>query len=69
MRQTLAAEKDELHNPESVEEALDLCQKVKLRTMQRQNDISSMENGLARFIHMRAIENVSGSYEEGEKNE
>ena len=69
MRQKLAAEKDQMHNPKSVEEALDLCQKVKLRTMQRQNEISSMENSLARFVHTRAIENVSGSYEEGGNNE
>lgn len=69
MRQKLSDETGSFHNPQSVDEALDLCQKVQLRTMQRQNEISSMENSLARFIHMRAIENVGGSYEEGEKNE
>lgn len=69
MRQMLAAEKDEMHNPQSVEEALDLSQKVELRTMQRQNEVSSMDNSLARFIHTRAIENVSGSYAEGGNNE
>lgn len=69
MRQKLSEEKTEIHNPQAVDEALDLCQKVQLRTMQRQNDISAMKNGSARVIHMHAIENVGGSYEEGEKNE
>jgi len=68
-RQDLSREKDDIKNPTTVEEANDLTQKVQLRTMERMNRISAMEGGIARFQHTRAMENVTGSYEEGEKNE
>lgn len=69
VRQNLVQEKDDIQNPTTVEEANDLVQKVELRTMERMNRISAMEGGITRFQHTRAMENVTGSYEGGEKNE
>lgn len=71
-RQNIRDEKDDLKNPTTMDEALELTQKVQLRAMQRQNGITQLEDGVARFVHTRAMENVSGNYEkeeEGEKNE
>lgn len=68
-RQNIKQEKDELKNPETIEESLDLCQKAQISLMKRQNEISGMEGNNARFIHTRAMENVGGSYEKGAQNE
>lgn len=68
-RQNIRQEKDDIKNPETMEEALELCQKVQVRLMKRQNEISNMEGNNARFIHTRAMENVGGSYEKGAQNE
>ena len=69
LRQDLAKEKDDFQNPQSVDEAIELCQKVLLRSMERRNKIAEMEGTVAKFRHTRAMESVSGDYEEGNKNE
>lgn len=68
-RQNLAAEKDDVKDPQTVEEAIELTQKTNLDTMRRQDNISLMNDGVARFKHTRALETVTGSYEKEENNE
>ena len=69
LRQNLMKEKDDFKNPQSVDEAIELCQKVQLRSMQRQNEITALEGSVAKFHHTHAMEGVSGDYQEGDQNE
>lgn len=67
MRQNLVNEEDNPQNPESVDEAIGLSQKMQLQSMRRFNEILSMEASISRFYHSMAIGNIVGDYENADE--
>ena len=69
LRHDLLKEEDEFHNPQSVDEAMDLCQKKQLQMMERQNRIMDLQGSTAKFHHTRAVGDIKGDYEGDKQDE
>ena len=69
LRQELAKEKDELKNPQSVDEAISLYQQTVLQSAKRTNTTMQMSGEISKFHHTLAIESVAGDYQGGSANE